>query len=75
MSGEDVREGLTGVVSIKVKAPQFEGQTKTRLGNSVVKGIVENLFNEKLSIFLEENPSTGKKIVSKGLPGSRRSHE
>jgi DNA gyrase subunit B len=65
LSGEDVREGLTAVVSVKVRDPQFEGQTKARLGNSNVKGIVENFVNERLAIFLEENPSTGKKIVEK----------
>jgi DNA gyrase subunit B len=65
LSGEDIREGLTAVVSVKVRDPQFEGQTKTRLGNSNVKGIVENFVNEGLSIFLEENPSTGRKIVDK----------
>ncbi len=65
LSGEDMREGLTGVVSVKVRDPQFEGQTKTRLGNSNVKGIVENFVNETLSSFLEENPSTGRKIVDK----------
>jgi DNA gyrase subunit B len=65
LSGEDMREGLTGVVSVKVRDPQFEGQTKTRLGNSNVKGIVENFVNETLSTFLEENPSTGRKIVDK----------
>jgi len=65
LSGEDIREGLTAVVSVKVRDPQFEGQTKTRLGNSNVKGIVENFVNEGLSTFLEENPSTGRKIVEK----------
>jgi len=65
LSGEDMREGLTAVVSVKVRDPQFEGQTKTRLGNSNVKGIVENFVNEGLSTFLEENPSTGRKIVDK----------
>ncbi len=65
LSGEDIREGLTAVISVKVFDPQFEGQTKTRLGNSNVKGIVENFVNEALSTFLEENPSTGRKIVEK----------
>ena len=65
LSGEDMREGLTAVVSVKVRDPQFEGQTKTRLGNSNVKGIVENFVNEALSTFLEENPSTGRKIIDK----------
>ena len=65
LSGEDIREGLTAVVSVKLRDPQFEGQTKTRLGNSNVKGIVENFVNEGLGTFLEENPSTGRKIVDK----------
>ncbi|MBU0769411.1 MAG: DNA gyrase subunit B, partial [Proteobacteria bacterium] len=57
ISGDDIREGLTAVISIRIKSPQFEGQTKTKLGNSEVKGLVESIVNEKLSIFLEENPS------------------
>jgi DNA gyrase subunit B len=71
LSGEDMREGLTAILSIKVKDPQFEGQTKTRLGNSNVKGIVENFCNEKLSTFLEENPSVGRKIVEKVQEAAR----
>ena len=71
LSGEDMREGLTAVVSVKLRDPQFEGQTKTRLGNSNVKGIVENFVNESLSIFLEENPPTGRKIVEKVLESAR----
>jgi len=63
--GEDVREGLTGVLSVKVVDPQFEGQTKTKLGNSEVKGIVESIVGEHLGSFLEENPSVGKKIIEK----------
>ena len=55
-SGDDVREGLTGVISVQVPKPQFEGQTKAKLGNSEVKGIVEAIVNEQLAIFLEENP-------------------
>jgi len=54
---------LTAIISIKIKNPQFEGQTKTKLGNSEVKGLVESLVNEKLSMFFDENPSVAKKIV------------
>ncbi len=70
-SGDDVREGLTAIISIKIKNPQFEGQTKTKLGNSEVKGLVESLVNEKLSMFLEENPSVAKKIVEKAVDAAR----
>ena len=65
LTGDDFREGLTAVISIKVMEPQFEGQTKTKLGNSEVKSIVETIVGEKLSGFLEENPSIGKKIIDK----------
>jgi DNA gyrase subunit B len=71
ISGEDVREGLTAIVSVRIKSPQFEGQTKTKLGNSEVKGLVESLVNEKLSAFLEENPTIAKKIVSKAVDAAR----
>ncbi len=71
ISGEDVREGLTAIVSVRLKNPQFEGQTKTKLGNSDVKGFVESLVNEKLSIFLEENPAVAKKIIEKAVDASR----
>ncbi len=71
ISGDDIREGLTAVISIRIKSPQFEGQTKTKLGNSEVKGLVESLINEKLSIFLEENPSTARKIIAKAVDASR----
>jgi len=71
ISGEDIREGLTAVISIRIKSPQFEGQTKTKLGNSELKGLVESLVNEKLSLFLEENPSVAKKIVGKAVDASR----
>ena len=69
--GEDIREGITAVVSVKVKEPQFEGQTKTKLGNSNVTGIVSNMVNEALSTFLEENPSVGKAILEKCINASR----
>lgn len=71
LSGEDVREGLTAVISVKVPEPQFEGQTKTRLGNSEVKGIVESVVGEYLSAFLEENPSIANKIVEKSITAAR----
>ena len=69
--GEDIREGLTAIVSVKLKDPQFEGQTKTKLGNSEIKGFVESTVNSKLAEFLEENPSVGKSIVNKCLEAFR----
>ncbi|MBU1568989.1 MAG: DNA gyrase subunit B, partial [Proteobacteria bacterium] len=71
LSGDDVREGLTGIISIKLKNPQFEGQTKTKLGNSEIKGLVESLVNEKLGIYFEENPPIAKKILSKAIDAAR----
>lgn len=71
LQGEDVREGLTAVISVKLIEPQFEGQTKTKLGNSEVRGIVEALVNEKLSDFFEENPSIAKTILDKCLVAAR----
>jgi DNA gyrase subunit B len=71
IGGEDVREGLTAIISVRIKNPQFEGQTKTKLGNSEVKGLVESLLNEKLSVFLEENPGIAKKILAKAVDAAR----
>lgn len=71
LTGDDVREGLTAILSVKIPDPQFEGQTKTKLGNSEVRGIVESLFAEKLQEFLDENPSTSKKIMEKSLQAAR----
>ncbi|QHT58665.1 DNA topoisomerase (ATP-hydrolyzing) subunit B [Paenibacillus lycopersici] len=71
LSGDDVREGLTAIISVKIPEPQFEGQTKTKLGNSEVRGIVESFFAEKFQEFLDENPAVSKKIVEKGLSASR----
>ncbi len=65
LSGDDVREGLTAVISIKLRSPQFEGQTKTKLGNSEVKGLVESTVNDGLAEFFEENPTAAKKIIEK----------
>ena len=70
-SGEDTREGLTAIISVKLTEPQFEGQTKTRLGNSDIRGFVENTLCESFSSFLEENPSVAKIIVEKALSASR----
>ena len=71
LQGEDIREGITAVVSVKVKEPQFEGQTKTKLGNSNVTGIVSSAVNEALSNFLEENPTVAKAILEKCISASR----
>ncbi|MGH4137473.1 DNA topoisomerase (ATP-hydrolyzing) subunit B [Clostridium sp.] len=71
LSGEDVREGLTAVVSIKLTDPQFEGQTKTKLGNSEVRGIVDSIVGEAMSNVLEESPELGKKIIDKSLNAAR----
>ncbi len=71
LQGEDIREGLTAIISVKVPEPQFEGQTKTKLGNSDVKGFVESLTNEKLGAYLEEHPAEAKKIAQKSFDASR----
>ncbi|HUF75086.1 MAG TPA: DNA topoisomerase (ATP-hydrolyzing) subunit B [Longimicrobiales bacterium] len=71
LSGDDVREGLTCVLSVRVMEPQFEGQTKTKLGNSEVRGAVEAAVNEHLSMFLDENPKAGKAIIEKSLQAAR----
>ncbi|MFW6083805.1 MAG: LAGLIDADG family homing endonuclease, partial [Gemmatimonadota bacterium] len=71
LSGDDVREGLVAVLSVKVPEPQFEGQTKTKLGNSEVRGIVESLVNDKLGTWLEENPSSAKRIIEKAVQAAR----
>ena len=71
LQGEDIREGITAVISVKVKEPQFEGQTKTKLGNSEVTGIVQSTMNEVLSTYLEENPSVAKAILDKCISASR----
>jgi DNA gyrase subunit B len=71
LSGDDVREGLTAVLSVRVMEPQFEGQTKTKLGNSEVKGAVEAAVNEQFSIFLEENPKAARAIIEKSLQAAR----
>jgi DNA gyrase subunit B len=71
LSGDDVREGLVAVLSVKVLEPQFEGQTKTKLGNSEVRGAVESLVNDKLGTWLEENPSSARRIIEKAVQAAR----
>ncbi len=71
LSSEDVREGLTVIISVKVEEAQFEGQTKTKLGNSEVHGLVSNIITEKLNEFFEENPKTAKTIISKAVSASQ----
>jgi DNA gyrase subunit B len=71
ISGDDLREGMAAVISVKLQNPQFEGQTKTKLGNSEIKGYVETLMNEKLATYLEENPQVARKILEKGIDAAR----
>ena len=71
IGGDDIREGLTAVVSVKIPRPQFEGQTKTKLGNTEVKGIVEAIVNDKLGAFLEENPAIAKRVIAKAIDAAR----
>ena len=71
ISGDDMREGIAAVISVKLSDPQFEGQTKTKLGNSEVKGYVETLMNDQLAAFMEENPQVAKKILEKGIDAAR----
>ena len=71
LQGEDIREGITAVISVKVKEPQFEGQKKTKLGNSEVTGAVQSVMNEELSAFLEENPAVAKAVLEKCISASR----
>jgi len=67
VSGDDIREGMTAIISVKIPQPQFEGQTKTKLGNTEVKGIVEGIVNDRLGAFLEENPAVAKKVIAKAI--------
>ena len=71
IGGDDIREGLTAVISVKIPRPQFEGQTKTKLGNTEVKGIVEAIINDGLGAFLEENPTVAKRIIAKAADAAR----
>ena len=71
VSGDDIREGLVAIISVKIPQPQFEGQTKTKLGNTEVKGIVESIVNDKLGAYLEENPTVAKRVISKAVDAAR----
>jgi DNA gyrase subunit B len=71
ISGDDIREGMTAVISVKIPQPQFEGQTKTKLGNTEVKGIVETVVNDRLGAFLEEHPAVAKRVVQKAVDAAR----
>ena len=74
LTGDDVREGLTAVISVKLADPQFEGQTKTKLGNPPVEGLVKETVNRKLGEFLEEHPTDARRIVSKSVDAARARH-
>jgi DNA gyrase subunit B len=71
VGGDDIREGLVAIISVKIPQPQFEGQTKTKLGNTEVKGIVESIVNDKLGAYLEENPAIAKRVISKAVDAAR----
>ena len=71
LEGDDVREGLAAVISVKLRDPQFEGQTKTKLGNPWIRGLVEQIVNQKLAEFLEENPSDARQIITKSVSAAR----
>jgi DNA gyrase subunit B len=71
VSGDDIREGLVAIISVKIPQPQFEGQTKTKLGNTEVKGIVETIVNDKLGAYLEQNPAVAKRVISKAVDAAR----
>ncbi|MGC7880237.1 DNA topoisomerase IV subunit B, partial [Desulforudis sp. 1190] len=75
LAGEDIREGLTAVISVKVPEPQFEGQTKTKLGNSDVRSIVDGVVSQHLMIFLEENPAVGRRIIDRAVLAARARSE
>jgi len=72
LTGDDVREGCTSIISVRIPDPQFEGQTKTKLGNSEVRGLVESIVGEELAAFLEENPTEAKRIMDKGLQAAEQ---
>ena len=71
LTGEDIREGLTAIISVKIEDPQFEGQTKQKLGNSEARGAVDNVVSSQLEIYLEQNPSVAKIIVEKSILSQR----
>jgi DNA gyrase subunit B len=71
LSGEDIREGLTAIISVKIEDPQFEGQTKQKLGNSEARGAVASVVGEQLTYFLEQNPSVAKQILEKAILAQR----
>src|SRR5687767_14062945 len=71
IGGDDIREGLVAVISVKIPRPQFEGQTKTKLGNTEVKGVVEAIVNDKLGAYLEENPAVAKRVIAKAVDAAR----